>query len=72
MVVYANPPLNKVSIPYRGSGKGDCTRFCILTFWLLVSIPSRGSGKGDFLQYLLKQNESTKVSIPSRGSGKGD
>ena len=36
-----------VSIPSRGSGKGDITRF----FWLYlrkeVSIPSRGSGKGD-------------------------
>ena len=34
-----------VSIPSRGSGKGD--KICLLARQSRVSIPSRGSGKGD-------------------------
>src|ERR687885_198425 len=60
-----------VSIPSRGSGKGDLTLGKIGRRLLRVSIPSRGSGKGD----VKKTKEATwifYVSIPSRGSGKGD
>ncbi len=38
----------KVSIPSRGSGKGDSgTPETLFDRWIMVSIPSRGSGKGD-------------------------
>ena len=60
-----------VSIPSRGSGKGDLFLFCLCSFsGLSVSIPSRGSGKGDCDK--IAKRKSARVSIPSRGSGKGD
>ncbi len=64
----------KVSIPSRGSGKGDTL---VLYYGqaavVFVSIPSRGSGKGDPFntQFHVEPGKLT-VSIPSRGSGKGD
>jgi hypothetical protein len=63
----------KVSIPSRGSGKGDANpRYG----WssarsIRVSIPSRGSGKGDRTGYG-RYTGQPRVSIPSRGSDKGD
>ena len=62
---------NSVSIPSRGSGKGD-TKIQDTEGMSkeIVSIPSRGSGKGDHaISGLLLP---VTVSIPSRGSGKGD
>ena len=39
---------NSVSIPSRGSGKGDTTlNLKLIGMIQTVSIPSRGSGKGD-------------------------
>ena len=38
-----------VSIPSRGSGKGDSIKFATRFIASSVSIPSRGSGKGDFI-----------------------
>ncbi len=60
-----------VSIPSRGSGKGDRQNLRV-TARARVSIPSRGSGKGDMVFFYLAASESLLVSIPSRGSGKGD
>jgi hypothetical protein len=60
-----------VSIPSRGSGKGDMK----VAHWITeenVSIPSRGSGKGDPKTGSCEQIPDMNVSIPSRGSGKGD
>ena len=75
-----------VSIPSRGSGKGDGVCGSIKGRDSLVSIPSRGSGKGDtnvlspkivvfgLNTFVIPREtrEYTEVSIPSRGSGKGD
>ena len=62
--------MNNVSIPSRGSGKGDPSTWTGGTA-PAVSIPSRGSGKGDeTLDTAFRAHQ--KVSIPSRGSGKGD
>jgi hypothetical protein len=62
-----------VSIPSRGSGKGDRNQSALHVAAYPVSIPSRGSGKGDKLFNVNGNMEfMRKVSIPSRGSGKGD
>ncbi len=60
-----------VSIPSRGSGKGDFLSWHNCNWQHCVSIPSRGSGKGDPKLAVLALFPE-KVSIPSRGSGKGD
>ena len=59
-----------VSIPSRGSGKGDVRISGQSIGEFDVSIPSRGSGKGD--KKLLCRQLLLLVLIPSRGSGKGD
>ncbi len=61
-----------VSIPSRGSGKGDADYSKRYFTRKEVSIPSRGSGKGDRKAAASAKLEQLTVSIPSRGSGKGD
>ncbi len=49
------PALDNVSIPSRGSGKGDKVSLGITkAIPMIVSIPSRGSGKGDVGKTMLK------------------
>ena len=68
-----NDVVNNVSIPSRGSGKGDFYGLRLLHMKKLeVSIPSRGSGKGDTWYIIGMVVYPLWVSIPSRGSGKGD
>ncbi len=64
--------LQKVSIPSRGSGKGDPKKF-------LQFLDDKGkfqSPLGEVVKETLKNYKelevSSLVSIPSRGSGKGD